>query len=94
MNEADFSKKNLSYDKYYYKMAVSTTETDLTIMETPHIDTTSYTKRREERQIRTGEEADEQHVIPQNRIFIVFVGLMLTVFLAALDQTIVGIFTS
>lgn len=30
--------------------------------------------------------ADERHVLPKNRRAIVFTGLMLTVFLAALDQ--------
>ncbi|TDL24822.1 MFS amino acid permease [Rickenella mellea] len=33
---------------------------------------------------------NEQHVLPKNRIPVVFFGLMLTVFLAALDQTIVA----
>jgi hypothetical protein len=42
-----------------------------------------------DRRILTGEEENEQLVIPKNRINIVFIGLMLTVFLAALDQTIV-----
>jgi len=41
------------------------------------------------RPVRTGEEESEQLVIPYNRLVIVFVGLMLTTFLAALDQTIV-----
>ena len=39
--------------------------------------------------VRTGDKTNEQVVIPKNRIFIVFIGLMLTTFLAALDQTIV-----
>lgn len=39
--------------------------------------------------VRTGDKSNEQVIIPKNRIFIVFIGLMLTVFLAALDQTIV-----
>ncbi|KLO09183.1 MFS general substrate transporter [Schizopora paradoxa] len=34
--------------------------------------------------------ADERHVLPHNRMAIVFPGLMLCVFLAALDQTIVA----
>ncbi|KAH8109974.1 MFS general substrate transporter [Phellopilus nigrolimitatus] len=34
--------------------------------------------------------AKEKHVLPRNRIFVVFSGLMLCVFLAALDQTIVA----
>ncbi|EJD04044.1 MFS general substrate transporter [Fomitiporia mediterranea MF3/22] len=34
--------------------------------------------------------ANEQHVLPENRLMIVFPGLMLCVFLAALDQTIVA----
>ncbi|KAI0030373.1 MFS amino acid permease [Vararia minispora EC-137] len=34
--------------------------------------------------------ANEQHVLPKNNIVLVFLGLMLTVFLAALDQTIVA----
>jgi hypothetical protein len=42
--------------------------------------------------IRTGDKSDEALVIPKNRIFIVFIGLMLSVFLAALDQTIVCMF--
>jgi hypothetical protein len=42
-----------------------------------------------DRHVLTGEEENEQLVIPRNRINIVFIGLMLTVFLAALDQTIV-----
>jgi EmrB/QacA subfamily drug resistance transporter len=33
---------------------------------------------------------DEEHVVPKNRLGIVFFGLMCTVFLAALDQTIVA----
>lgn len=32
----------------------------------------------------------EQQVLPKNRIWIVFTGLMMCVFLAALDQTIVA----
>lgn len=43
----------------------------------------------EDRPVLTGEEENEQLVIPKNQITIVFIGLMLTVFLAALDQTIV-----
>jgi hypothetical protein len=39
--------------------------------------------------VRTGDKDNEQMVLPKNRIVIVFIGLMLTVFLAALDQTIV-----
>jgi len=39
--------------------------------------------------VRTGELENEQHVIPQNRLIVVFIGLMLATFLAALDQTIV-----
>lgn len=39
--------------------------------------------------VRTGDKSNEAMVIPKNRIFVVFIGLMLTVFLAALDQTIV-----
>ena len=42
--------------------------------------------------VRTGEEESEQLVIPYNRLVIVFMGLMLTTFLAALDQTIVCMF--
>lgn len=34
--------------------------------------------------------ANEQHVLPQNRLVIVFIGLMMCTFLAALDQTIVA----
>lgn len=32
---------------------------------------------------------DEQHVLPKNRLGIVFLGLCLTVFLAAIDQVLV-----
>lgn len=39
--------------------------------------------------VRTGDKSNEQIVIPKNRLVVVFIGLMLTVFLAALDQTIV-----
>jgi hypothetical protein len=42
--------------------------------------------------VRTGDKSNEAMVIPKNRIVIVFIGLMLTVFLAALDQTIVCIY--
>ena len=42
--------------------------------------------------VRTGDKSNEQIIIPKNRIVVVFIGLMLTVFLAALDQTIVCIF--
>ena len=41
--------------------------------------------------------ANEQHVLPKNRLFIVFCGLMLCTFLAALDQVrlcMSGFFTS
>lgn len=41
--------------------------------------------------IRTGDKDNEEIIIPKNRLVIVFIGLMLTVFLAALDQTIVCI---
>jgi hypothetical protein len=39
--------------------------------------------------IRTGDKDNEEMVLPKNRLVLVFIGLMLTVFLAALDQTIV-----
>jgi hypothetical protein len=39
--------------------------------------------------VRTGDKDNEEMVLPKNRLVIVFIGLMLTVFLAALDQTIV-----
>ena len=45
----------------------------------------------EKRRIRTGDKTNEQVVLPKNRLFIVFIGLMLTTFLAALDLTIVCI---
>jgi hypothetical protein len=44
--------------------------------------------------VRTGDKDNEQTVLPKNRIVVVFIGLMLTVFLAALDQTIVCMFPS
>ena len=37
-----------------------------------------------------GYESNEEIVLPKNNLIIVFIGLMLSVFLAALDQTIVG----
>ena len=46
-------------------------------------------KRPKDKHVRSGEEVNEELVLPDNRIVIVFIGLMLTVFLAALDQTIV-----
>jgi len=39
--------------------------------------------------VRTGDKDNEEVVIPKNRIILVFIGLMLTTFLAALDMTIV-----
>lgn len=39
--------------------------------------------------VRTGDKDNEVMVLPKNRLVLVFIGLMLTVFLAALDQTIV-----
>jgi hypothetical protein len=39
--------------------------------------------------VRTGDKDNEQVLIPKNRLVPVFIGLMLTVFLSALDQTIV-----
>ena len=39
---------------------------------------------------KTGDKSNEEIVLPNNRLFIVFMGLVLSVFLAALDQTIVG----
>jgi hypothetical protein len=39
--------------------------------------------------VRTGDKDNEELVLPKNRLVVVFIGLMLTVFLAALDQTIV-----
>lgn len=39
--------------------------------------------------VRTGDKDNEEMVLPKNRLVVVFIGLMLTVFLAALDQTIV-----
>ena len=39
--------------------------------------------------IRTGDKDNEEIIIPKNRIFLVFIGLMLSTFLAALDMTIV-----
>ena len=47
--------------------------------------------RGEKRRVRTGDKTNEQVVLPKNRLFIVFIGLMLTTFLAALDLTIVCI---
>lgn len=52
----------------------------------------SSAKNKRKGSIRTGDKSNEEMVIPKNRIVIVFVGLMLTVFLAALDQTIVCTF--
>lgn len=46
----------------------------------------------EKKKVRTGDKTNEQTVIPKNKLVIVFIGLMLTVFLAALDQTIVCTF--
>ena len=46
-------------------------------------------KNRKSGTVRTGDKSNEALVIPKNRLVIVFIGLMLTVFLAALDQTIV-----
>jgi hypothetical protein len=43
----------------------------------------------EKKHIRTGDKSNEVLVLPKNRLVIVFIGLMLTVFLAALDTTIV-----
>ena len=43
----------------------------------------------EKKHIRTGDKGNEEIIIPKNRIVVVFIGLMLTVFLAALDTTIV-----
>jgi hypothetical protein len=43
--------------------------------------------------VRTGDKSNEEIVIPKNRLILVFIGLMLTVFLAALDMTIVGTVT-
>lgn len=43
----------------------------------------------EKKKVRTGDKYNEEMVLPKNRLVVVFIGLMLTVFLAALDQTIV-----
>jgi hypothetical protein len=43
----------------------------------------------EKKKVRTGDKDNEEMVLPKNRLVVVFIGLMLTVFLAALDQTIV-----
>lgn len=43
----------------------------------------------DKKKVRTGDKDNEEMVLPKNRLAIVFIGLMLTVFLAALDQTIV-----
>jgi len=43
----------------------------------------------DKKKVRTGDKDNEEMVLPKNRLVIVFIGLMLTVFLAALDQTIV-----
>src|SRR5436305_9399396 len=42
--------------------------------------------------VRTGDKSNEEFVIPKNRLVLVFIALMLTVFLAALDQTIICTF--
>jgi hypothetical protein len=42
-----------------------------------------------EKHVRTGDKDNEELLIPKNRIIVVFIGLMLSTFLAALDQTIV-----
>ena len=41
------------------------------------------------RGVLSGELENEELVLPNNRIIVVFIGLVLTSFLAALDQTIV-----
>ena len=43
----------------------------------------------EKKKVRTGDKDNEEMVLPKNRLIVVFIGLMLAVFLAALDQTIV-----
>jgi len=44
--------------------------------------------------VRTGDKDNEEVFIPKNRLILVFIGLMLTTFLAALDQTIVCMATT
>ena len=46
-------------------------------------------KKNDQKKVRTGDKTNEQIFIPKNRLVVVFIGIMLTVFLAALDQTIV-----
>ncbi|GLB34845.1 putative membrane transporter [Lyophyllum shimeji] len=50
----------------------------------------SHVKQDAKREPGASWKANETHVLPKNRLSIVFIGLMLTVFLAALDQTIVA----
>lgn len=62
--------------------------------ETAATTTTNGGGKEKKGKIRTGDKDNEEIVIPKNRLVIVFIGLMLTVFLAALDQTIVCIVSS
>jgi len=50
---------------------------------------TTVNGRAKKGKIRTGDKNNEEVVIPKNRLVVVFIGLMLATFLAALDQTIV-----
>jgi len=46
-------------------------------------------RQEKKKKVRTGDKDNEELVLPKNRLVVVYIGLMLTVFLAALDQTIV-----
>lgn len=69
-------------------MAVEKIETEASKIMQPDVETGENFGAKE-KHVRTGDKDNEELVIPKNRIIVVFIGLMLSTFLAALDQTIV-----
>jgi hypothetical protein len=68
-----------------------TSSPDLTSTNSPHGIVTPMQEKQEKQEKHTGKagaswKANEQHVLPHNRFWIVFPGLMCCIFLAALDQ--------
>jgi hypothetical protein len=68
-------------------MTVEKIETETSKIMQPDVETGETGAK--EKHVRTGDKDNEELVIPKNRIIVVFIGLMLSTFLAALDQTIV-----
>jgi hypothetical protein len=70
----------------------TTPESTAAITQMSDLEKGGHKKGKTSNNVRTGDKSNEEIILPKNRLVIVFIGLMLTVFLAALDMTIVCTF--